>query len=40
MEVLLDDKKLMLETKLTQFYKDYAKVILQSDWVRIFVFLV
>ena len=37
-EVLLDDKKLDVEIKLTQFYSDYAKVILQSDWVRIFVF--
>ena len=37
-DVLLDDKKLDVETKLTQFYSDYAKVILQSDWVRIFVF--
>ena len=37
-EVLLDDKTLDVEAKLTQFYSDYAKVILQSDWVRIFVF--
>lgn len=37
-EVLLDDKKLDVETKLTRFYSDYAKVILQADWVRIFVF--
>ena len=37
-ETLLDDKTLDVETKLTQFYSDYAKVILQSDWVRIFVF--
>jgi AcrR family transcriptional regulator len=37
-EALLDDKKLDVQTKLTQFYSDYAKVILQSDWVRIFVF--
>ena len=37
-DVLLDDKKLDVEIKLTQFYSDYAKVILQSDWVRIFVF--
>ena len=37
-EVLLDDKKLDVEIKLTRFYSDYAKVILQSDWVRIFVF--
>ena len=37
-EVLLDDKTLDVETKLTWFYSDYAKVILQSDWVRIFVF--
>lgn len=37
-EVLLDDKTLDVEAKLTQFYSDYAKVILQADWVRIFVF--
>ncbi|WP_309684158.1 TetR/AcrR family transcriptional regulator [Polaromonas sp.] len=37
-ETLLDDKALDVETKLTRFYSDYAKVILQSDWVRIFVF--
>lgn len=37
-DVLLDDKKLDVEIKLTQFYSDYAKVILQSDWVRIFIF--
>ena len=37
-EALLDDKQLDVETKLTRFYSDYAKVILQSDWVRIFLF--
>ena len=37
-EALLDDKKLDVETKLTQFYSDYAKVILQPEWVRIFLF--
>jgi AcrR family transcriptional regulator len=37
-EVLLDDKKLDVQTKLTQFYSDYSKVVLQSEWVRIFVF--
>ena len=37
-EALLDDKKLDVQTKLTRFYSDYAKVILQSDWVRIFIF--
>ena len=37
-EALLDDKKLDVPTKLTRFYSDYAKVILQADWVRIFVF--
>ncbi len=37
-EVLLDDKTLDVETKLTRFYTDYAKVILQRDWVRVFVF--
>ena len=37
-ETLLDDKKLDVETKLTRFYSDYARVILKPDWVRIFVF--
>ena len=37
-ESLLDDKKLDVETKLTQFYIDYAKVVLERDWVRIFIF--
>jgi AcrR family transcriptional regulator len=37
-EELLDDKTLDVETKLTRFYSDYAKVVLKSDWVRIFVF--
>lgn len=37
-EALLDDKALDTETKLTRFYSDYARVILKSDWVRIFVF--
>jgi AcrR family transcriptional regulator len=37
-ETLLDDKKLDVETKLTLFYVDYASVILDSSWVRIFVF--
>jgi AcrR family transcriptional regulator len=37
-EVLLDDKTLDVQTKLTRFYIDYAKVILERDWVRIFIF--
>lgn len=37
-ESLLDDKALDAETKLTRFYTDYAKVILERDWVRIFIF--
>ena len=37
-EALLDDKKLEPETKLTRFYTDYARVILERDWVRIFIF--
>ena len=37
-EVLLDDKTLGVQTKLTRFYIDYAKVILERDWVRIFIF--
>jgi AcrR family transcriptional regulator len=37
-EQLLDDKSLDVETKLTRFYADYAKVVLERDWVRIFIF--
>ncbi len=36
-EALLDDKKLDVESKLTRFYTEYAKVILERDWVRVFV---
>ena len=37
-ETLLDNKSLDVETKLTLFYVDYASVILDSSWVRIFIF--
>ena len=37
-ESLLDDKALDVETKLTLFYADYARVIMERDWVRIFIF--
>lgn len=37
-ERLLDDKTLDVETKLTRFYTDYATVVLERDWVRIFIF--
>ena len=37
-ETLLDDKTLDVETKLTRFYAEYARVILERDWVRIFIF--
>jgi AcrR family transcriptional regulator len=37
-EVLLDDKTLDVKTKITRFYIDYARVILERDWVRIFIF--
>lgn len=37
-ENLLDDKTLDVETKLTRFYVEYARVILERDWVRIFIF--
>lgn len=37
-ETLLDDRNLDVETKLTLFYIDYAGVILDSSWVRIFIF--
>lgn len=37
-EELLDDKTLDVETKLTRFYTQYAKRILERDWVRVFVF--
>jgi AcrR family transcriptional regulator len=37
-EGLLDDKNLDVETKLTRFYTEYAQLILERDWVRVFVF--
>lgn len=37
-EALLDDKTLDVETRMTRFYVDYARVILERDWVRIFIF--
>ena len=37
-EGLLDDKTLDVETKLTRFYTEYAQLILERDWVRVFVF--
>jgi AcrR family transcriptional regulator len=37
-EALLDDRTLDVQTKLTRFYINYAKVILERDWVRIFIF--
>ena len=37
-ETLLDDRTLDVQTKLTRFYVDYANVILERDWVRIFIF--
>lgn len=36
-EVLLDDKRLDIETRFTRFYIEYAAVILQRDWIRIFI---
>ena len=36
-EELLDDKSLDIETRITRFYVDYAAVILQRDWIRIFI---
>jgi AcrR family transcriptional regulator len=37
-EALLDDPSQDTETKFTRFYSEYAKAILKSNWVRIFVF--
>ena len=37
-ESLLDDKTVDVQLKLTRFYTDYAKVILEREWVRIFIF--
>lgn len=37
-EVMLDDRSLDVEAKLTRFYTLYAKRILERDWVRVFVF--
>lgn len=37
-ESLLDDRTLEVQHKLTRFYIEYAKVVLERDWVRIFIF--
>lgn len=37
-EVLLDDRTLGLSEKLTRFYVSYARVILEPEWVRVFVY--
>lgn len=37
-ETLLDDPGLDLPEKLTQFYVSYAQVILEQEWVRVFVY--
>ncbi len=37
-ERLLDDSKLDVETKVTRFYRDYAKAIFSRDFVRILIF--
>lgn len=37
-EELLDDGELTVEEKLTRFYVQYASVLLERDWVRIFLF--
>jgi AcrR family transcriptional regulator len=37
-EALLDNKKMSSELKLTRFYSEYASVILNPNWVRVFVF--
>ena len=37
-EVLLDDPTLDVEAKFTRFYTEYARIILERDWVRIFIF--
>ena len=37
-ELLLDDKTLDLPEKLTRFYVSYARVILEPEWVRVFVY--
>jgi AcrR family transcriptional regulator len=37
-ETLLDDKTLCLPDKLTRFYVSYARVILEPEWVRVFVY--
>ena len=37
-ESLLDNRKISSEQKLSRFYNEYSSVILNSNWVRIFVF--
>lgn len=37
-EDLLRDRSLPLERRLLEFYRQYGRVILKSDWIRIFIF--
>jgi AcrR family transcriptional regulator len=37
-ETLLDDKRIELPEKLTRFYVSYARIILEPEWVRVFVY--
>lgn len=37
-EELIQDRRLPLEERLTEFYKSYARVIVTREWVRLFMF--
>ena len=37
-ESIIADRSMPLQTRLLRFYKDYARVALTYDWVRIFMF--
>lgn len=37
-EQIIRDRSVPLQTRLVQFYRSYAKVILQREWIRIFIF--
>jgi AcrR family transcriptional regulator len=37
-EDLIEDRRIPLETRLKQFYREYAKAILNYEWIRLFMF--
>lgn len=37
-EMLIDDRSQSIEARMHAFFKDYAKTVLDRDWIRIFFF--